>query len=256
MDSLLVERKACPVCRQAGNDISGDNLALYDDGHKYCYACGYYSPPPETIKAVKEKLSEEIKHDSRTCSRLPLDISPDIDIRGKRWLLGYELTAEEIKNFWWSPSREQLIYPVFNEEGYLILWQARNFGGNAKTKYYSSGPLHDHFHILRGGALPLILVEDVVSAIKVSRNFEAMPLFGSTISQQNLVRLRDHVASEIGIWLDPDKHTEANRIKNRAKELGIDAFVIMSIVDPKAHPSAKIKGCVYYWRNLHARSSI
>ncbi len=39
--SKLIERTACPACRERGEDRTGDNLAVYDDGHTYCYKCGY-----------------------------------------------------------------------------------------------------------------------------------------------------------------------------------------------------------------------
>jgi twinkle protein len=39
--SKLIERTACPRCREEGHDNHGDNLARYSDGHSYCYRCGY-----------------------------------------------------------------------------------------------------------------------------------------------------------------------------------------------------------------------
>jgi twinkle protein len=39
--SNVVGKEACPECRKAGGDNSGDNLARYDDGGAYCFACGY-----------------------------------------------------------------------------------------------------------------------------------------------------------------------------------------------------------------------
>ena len=36
-----VSKEACPDCRDKGGDNSGDNLARYDDGGAYCFACGY-----------------------------------------------------------------------------------------------------------------------------------------------------------------------------------------------------------------------
>lgn len=40
--SKAVTKQACPACRKAGNDRSGNNLVVYDDGHKYCFACAHY----------------------------------------------------------------------------------------------------------------------------------------------------------------------------------------------------------------------
>ena len=41
-ESYVVSKDQCPKCAAQGNDNSGDNLAIYSDGHHYCYACKYY----------------------------------------------------------------------------------------------------------------------------------------------------------------------------------------------------------------------
>lgn len=41
MSSTLTGRERCPNCAAEGRDTSADNLAVYNDGHKYCYSCGY-----------------------------------------------------------------------------------------------------------------------------------------------------------------------------------------------------------------------
>lgn len=37
--SNKIGTEQCPACAQRGEDRTGDNLAVYDDGHKYCYKC-------------------------------------------------------------------------------------------------------------------------------------------------------------------------------------------------------------------------
>lgn len=41
-DSVVIDKRQCPKCAENGNDTSGDNLAIYDDGHAHCYACGHH----------------------------------------------------------------------------------------------------------------------------------------------------------------------------------------------------------------------
>lgn len=41
-DSKVVNRKRCPKCAASGRDTSGNNLAMYDDGHGYCFSCSFY----------------------------------------------------------------------------------------------------------------------------------------------------------------------------------------------------------------------
>lgn len=38
----VIGREPCPVCRSRGADGSGDNLAVYDDGHVFCFSCNYF----------------------------------------------------------------------------------------------------------------------------------------------------------------------------------------------------------------------
>ena len=51
--SNLISRERCPSCASAGRDTSQDNLAVYDDGHKYCFSCNYYQGGNEV--EIKEK---------------------------------------------------------------------------------------------------------------------------------------------------------------------------------------------------------
>ena len=51
--SNVLSREQCPVCASRGQDSSHDNLAVYDDGHKYCFSCQHYENG--TMKQTIEK---------------------------------------------------------------------------------------------------------------------------------------------------------------------------------------------------------
>lgn len=53
-ESKVVNRKRCPACAAKGGDTSGNNLAVYDDGHSYCYACKFY------VKGTKTSMTTEV----------------------------------------------------------------------------------------------------------------------------------------------------------------------------------------------------
>ena len=71
--SICTHHEPCPQCRGQGRDIKGDNLACYDDGHKYCFACGYweggtdkgYIPMEET-----ETINDDWKPYNGSCKPL------------------------------------------------------------------------------------------------------------------------------------------------------------------------------------------
>ena len=244
MVSRYLHAEQCPICRQIGKDNSEDNLAVYDDGHKYCFSCGYLMPSPKTISSTKEKLTSSneaimngISSPDTKLLPLPIDISGNLSPTAKRWLLGYGLTTEEQKKFWWSEEKQQLVYPIFDLEGQLLFWQARNFDRAIPQKYHMNGSVKDHLHIL-GHEGPLILVEDIISAIKISRQHQSMALFGSHVSKDNLIRIRDFGIGKdtpIGFWLDYDKAQESIKYKNQAMELGMQAFTIITRQDPKTY---------------------
>lgn len=51
-ESKVINRKRCPRCAAQGLDTNGDNLAVYDDGHSFCFACSFYingTLPKETM---------------------------------------------------------------------------------------------------------------------------------------------------------------------------------------------------------------
>lgn len=45
-------KTACPRCRKNGKDFSGDNLSVYTDNSKYCFACGYTVPSKAYLLSV------------------------------------------------------------------------------------------------------------------------------------------------------------------------------------------------------------
>jgi twinkle protein len=45
MSSKFIRAEQCPDCASRGRDTAKDNLAVYDDGHSYCFACGYKQLP-------------------------------------------------------------------------------------------------------------------------------------------------------------------------------------------------------------------
>jgi twinkle protein len=57
-DGFVTDRERCPKCASLGNDRSGDNLAVYNDGHKYCFACGYYERNGEMETVTSERTTK------------------------------------------------------------------------------------------------------------------------------------------------------------------------------------------------------
>jgi hypothetical protein len=187
---------------------------------------------------------------------LPEDSDTYIPALGSCWLRKYDLTIYEIINnkILWSDKYQCLLFPYFDKYNNLVAWQARNFGSNepekqvghgnrlGKSKWFSQGNLKTLYHILPFDykSDKLVVVEDIVSAIKVARVTPCMPLFGSTIGLDRFKTLYNRF-SEVIVWLDPDKRKQALLEASKGQQLGLKVRVVYADRDPKEYDELAIK---------------
>lgn len=258
---MLLKRVQCPKCAESGADTRGDNLAIYPDGHKYCYGCGYHEPAPLTAKLLTAP-----KPEPTAGVFLPDDYSRTIPYYAVSWLAKYGLTHAEIlrNEIGWSAKRDLLIFPVLDGDRNLLMWQGRsfkvkvklvpvtgtidgaeiNYGNREVTvpdgpKYITKGNPSEIIHLITpDGALHdladhVIITEGVVDAIKVGRVFNAMPCWGSNLSLEHVRRLSRRFGS-MGIWWDSDKRVEAVKMALWASQY-MPTYVVLSTKDPKEY---------------------
>lgn len=67
----------CPNCEKKGRDRKGDNLAIYSDGHGYCFSCGFYldknSNLDYNVYYVKNRDSILLCDNESQCCNVTLD---------------------------------------------------------------------------------------------------------------------------------------------------------------------------------------
>ena len=240
--NLFLHHESCPQCR------SRDNLGRWADGHAWCFGCHYYEPPK--ILRSLAKARDFTSYYGNNLQFPPEDSCEQIGAIGWTWLKKYGIMESEVKDCLWSDSKQWLIFPIYSQaarrelqKNYLIAWQARNFNKiRPKPKYVTHGPISDIVHIIGSGDT-IVLVEDILSAIKVGRSpgVAAMPLWGSTIALKTLTRLVGRF-KQLGIWLDMDKAQESLKSKLRASQLRFDkVFSILTPLDPKEYSDINIK---------------
>ena len=243
-------KEQCPKCKERGNDTSKDNLQRYEDGHAHCYACGYhiFANSIEGLMTQVETKLEEYKP-----VILPKDAVPEIDFRALTWLAQFDISMEEITRYrmLWSKAFQLLVFPIYssNLEHELLAWQGRNFSGFG-AKYWSEGQLHNIIVPL-SSTYPaatrktdyIVLVEDYISAIKVSRNHTAVCLFGSHTTSLWLKRF--HLLTDtLYFWLDNDKAKEAMKLAKIASMLNFKVKLIITKNDPKVYSDAEINEAI------------
>jgi hypothetical protein len=168
------------------------------------------------------------------------------------WVSKYGLSTNELieRRVLWSDFRQQLIFTWYDQSDNLLLWQARNFKPGAK-KYFTRGvpdeclPVYYHSSPTEGQSL--VIVEDCISAIKIARISDSMPVLGSDINRDKLSRLRAYYgpSCRVVVWLDGNMYHKAQRMAQRMNLLGMNASAVYTELDPKCYTIEEI------WRVLN-----
>lgn len=242
MTSYCVDHTTCPKCREIGHDRAGDNLAVYSDGSKYCFRCGYL----ETVSGV-QRLQAGGNLDHKPTGKaitLPSDADGILGTRGRRFLQQFALTERDcqVNMIMWSDYYQRLIFPYFDSTG-LIGWQGRYLGElPSKAKWFSQGDLKNLMHrVGNPHSKTCVVVEDIVSAIKVSHDPRVcvVPLFGSHISMSKALQLKK-MCGRLLIWLDKDVQQKAVKYSHTTQAIGLPSHNIITDKDPKSYSDSEI----------------
>lgn len=238
-ESFILEHTQCPECKKQGRDNSANNLGVYSDGHTFCFSCGYHTAGDAIIQYKNRHLEVQEVY---TGPVLPYDVTTEIPREPLEWFCSHGLDTNTLQkhNIMWSESRQMLVFPYFIE-GELLGWQGRVFGEQStRRKWFTQGRVDDFIYTLGVNLGVLVLVESIVSAIKVSRVCASSPIFGSHISNERLLRINKFY-DKIIIWLDPDKRTVALRAAQKARLFGLEAHVVLSDMKPKDYTIEEIE---------------
>jgi len=164
-----------------------------------------------------------------------------MDSRGLTWLKKYGLTNKEIDdNFFWDDRG----YCVFNTEGFQ---NARNF--NEGVKYVTRGVIKGNERIfLRPDSRSsserllssIVITEDAISAIKVSRTCNAVAAHKATIGLELILRLSREFKHLI-IWLDCDRQSFVQKEATKASPYFNSVRVIRTEKDPKEYSNKEVE---------------
>jgi hypothetical protein len=220
-----VKNEECPRCRERGQDRSGDNLGRFSDGGAYCWSCQYREGPTRASKPPSKAKTIVYRY-----------WDPTLPKKNALWLDKYDLTLEEKSAFRYNPESDRHLYPVY-QNGKCIFYEERSVDPEVvpKTLQYGTKPIH-----IMGRGSVLVIVEDVVSAMKVSRHAKAMPLWGSSLPYEWIPYIKGQNCPLV-VWLDDDKYAQAIDIARRMRLIGIESSVIRTLKDPKELDDKEIK---------------
>lgn len=221
MGSLIkfLRHEPCPSCRQQGKDKRGNNLARYVNGKAFCFACGYREKSQQTAAEIH---TEPVV----IAPQPPTDLSKTLPAANYNWLRKYLSHEQIMGNFWYSKKLDRHLFR------FLDFYEARSVTG-AEPKTYCVGEKPPLVFAKVSMDETLVLVEDVVSAIKLSEVVPAMPLFGTGMNTGIRDFLHKCGYSDIIIWLDRDKYDRSLFFRKYLQGCGKQARVISTNRDPK-----------------------
>lgn len=173
-------------------------------------------------------------------------ISKEIPQEILKWIVQYGITYKEIEDNGWgySSNTHSLAMPSYLGDDRVGI-QYRHFG-ESKRKYTIQGNKLRMSRASLRRTLPspfpecLVFVEDIVSCVKVRRQFNCICLYGCTIPLELIITYLEAFKT-FRIWLDPDKKKEAVKQCLNLKQKGIDISPIFSEDDPKALTDEQIR---------------
>lgn len=232
-------RIVCPFCNaeheaSLGLTRTSEGL-LYRCFRAKCRAKGFISSIPGTrrIDLPKKKKAFTPRIFRHDLVALPESVH-------KLLFDKYGLTKEETnkQGFKYEPKYDRIFMPVFDargEEFGCITKALRRQSGVPKSLTYFTRETPG-IHYVRGataGGKPVCVVEDILSAVKVSRFINTVALLGTTINNEKIVELRK-VTQDLILMLDADACATALYYKKKYSFYFRNFLVIMlSKEDPK-----------------------
>lgn len=237
-----------PCCSTDNSRIISHTVKGYSS---YCFRCGadsaVFKPKGELgLQELREyeKRLQELKNSCNTQVQLPFDYTQAIPIEHCVWLFKYGITEQEIKQFkiGYSKYYDRVVLPVYYNNKLRVV-QMRSI--NTKPKYYNIGGTDSVLVIRNTLSDTVVVVEDILSAIKVSRVCNAVSTLGTNLNFSKATKILK-VAKKGFIWYDADE-AGIKGCKMGLINLNMQGGVFKSIssdLDPKEYTTQAINNYI------------
>lgn len=163
----MISKEPCPKCRKKGEDTTGDNLVVFDDGHKHCFACNYQ-------EQLNDRGSYDVLELGYTYQYVPhrgitegtmrhYDVQTKVDAEGSPKEVLFNWGSQgQIRDF-----REKKFRAVGDSEALQLFGQDKFTQGQSKVVTITEGA-YDAMatYQMLGGTSPVVAVRSAASARK------------------------------------------------------------------------------------------
>lgn len=242
-----------PNCSE-GKDKALTITRMHDGWVFWCHRCRTGGKkfakglsPQAMLKWVRSSKVRPVEYTDTVV--LPEDFTQDISKAGMAWLYTKGIHDTEIAKYGigYSKKLNRVIFPVYDQEK-LIYWTGRYLGKPDKEHPKWANMVSKrkglYFKALRGQRDSIVLVEDILSAIKVGRISDCYALLSINVDDTLMFDLGSRYET-VYLWLDRDKWNKMNLYTMRYRSFGLDVRPIRTKRDPKAHSDVEIREKIY-----------
>lgn len=231
--------------RGEGNNKLG--ITRFRDGtvKAHCFHCGdkgTWKPDVRPLDSLKN-LHKAVKREFH----LPYDFEMNVSKWpgwAYAWPTQYGVTEDEL-NFWgvgYSARYDCVVLPCYSSSGF-VGYQTRN---RNPTRKYDSFRVADYLYniCVRYPGAPVVLVEDIISSIKVGRQFNVCAMLSTSANDGVLAEMSKY--NYFVIWLDNNNYKvkeKRAKLKRTLSLLG-NVKVVEDLSDPKKYTNEQIRGAV------------
>lgn len=205
-------------CNDCG---SSDAMAEYTD-NTYCFSCQVSRRKSNTAKSFFAELEHKVHPPKAGVLDWPGGFSDRIPEQAKAWLLKAHIYADTREKYHIGYVRngigvnmylnqialvDRLILP-YVKLGRLVWYQARAFREDDRPKYLMFGNKDELFEILHHDQDELVIVEDMLSAIRIGEFTNVVSLQGTSLNKKNMLHYIPKYGT-IKIWMDGDAPGQA-----------------------------------------------
>lgn len=243
MSRLISAHKPCNDCG------SSDALAEYENGTK-CFSCGRWRR-----KKIEKSFFDKPEGCDNTKSSLlvPSNMTTRFSPKALEWLLSYNM-YKDIRELYGIKMVHHLdagamsltnrvFLPVCNQKGEIVSFQLRKTQDDGGPKYWTVGTRDELFYSKgHDDSKTVVLVEDIVSAIRIGEFTKTVSLLGTSTNLENILTLANKYDTII-IWMDGDKvgQKAAKRLNRKFSLMKSKVFNIVTKKDPKCLTSGEIR---------------
>ncbi len=202
--SRLIRKERCPLCASVGKDTSGNGMAIYDDGHSYCFKCETRTngqgeetmdsidsnyepqPPPNAIlpRGIARQALTDRRISEKTCTKYGVTVGRGQDGKIDTHFYPYYNSDNELIGYKERKTKEKDFRIIGTNKGAGLFGQ-NNFGsGNNKYLTITEGEIDalSAYEMLAGKGAVVSLKNGASSALRdIKENLEYIESFDNVI---------------------------------------------------------------------------